>query len=88
MIFFCFVTIRQCCFSRAGSRFLEHDTAARKKPDPRTQPSDADKSATVPIMVLIYLRILREPESVAWPECMQVWNPIKSLAHVIAMPIG
>lgn len=167
MIFFCFVTIRQCCFSRTRSRFLEHDTMARKKPDPRTQPSGADKSATVPkhpsidtwahltlilkwIMlmyllkmdlkklgcqhlvlttqgkmlydnnrwhaqyplmfsmsicwsqcvkcnymvwrwsthVLIYLRILREPGSVAWPKCMQVWNPIKSLAHVIAMPIG
>lgn len=59
---------------------------AREKPDPRTQPSDADKLATV----LIYLRILREPESVARPECMQVqvWNPLKSLAHVIAMPIG
>lgn len=34
--------------------------------------------------MLIYPRIVREPESVARPECMQVWNPIKSLAHVIA----
>lgn len=33
----------------------------------------------------IYPRNVREPESVARPECMQVWNPIKSLAHVIAL---